>query len=551
MLSSSRESLIKLALTVSCLLALWAVASDIIGVVRDFSPVPFWDQWDGYIDFYMHSADGWSAFWRPHNEHRIVISKMIFWADIRWFQGRNVLALAANLAFMCAQVVSFVWIACRYIRGTRARVAVAAGVSVLLFSWVQWENLIWAFQDQWFSVFMFALLSFHCLERSASDRRIRWIALALLCAFASVGSMANGLLTFPALAVMGLFFRIGWRRVALLVALTAAMIATYSHGLTSSSDASLLAAMRTFPHEIARFLILYIGSPPWGAMQRIDLSFAFGVAVLFGAVLAALLMAVRVGHPDKINGVAFVALAWFVLLSGFLTGAGRVPTLGSGVAVASRYETAALVAWASLLVFYAVNCTTRIQWTCLAIAWIVAAAVVIPYQRQAVHPLSARTFDLDVAGLALRAGIYDSPRTALLSQNPDRLRDVAKAAQSEGISIFSDSSPDYPTYGSPVRTTTSCIGNVEAISRASRDSTLAQITGWAYGLDGKPAEQIVITDPLGHPIGYGVTGQPRPDIAASTGAKDNRAGWLAFFAPRPDYVVVVISADGNRCFLAR
>jgi hypothetical protein len=530
-------------------LGAWTAASTGVGVIRDFSPVPFWDQWDGYLDFYMRSGDGWREFWRPHNEHRIVLSKLIFWADIKWFGGRNVLSLVSSYAALCALAGTFYGICAHYVKNWQARVALAGGIAVLMFSWVQWENLIWAFQNQWHAVFLFALLAFFCVERSANDRRARWIILALLCATVSMGSLANGLLSFPMLVVLGLFFRIGWPRVLLFIAVTALAGWAYLHGLHSSSEVSMTQALRTMPGEIARFFILYIGSPPWDAMQRIDLVFVCGAITLFGAALAAILVLVRIPHPSKINGICFVALTWFVVATDLATACGRVPMLGSRVAVASRYETAALVAWVSLLAFFAVNCTTAIQRAMLGGIWLAAAAIVVPYQIQAIHPLSARTFDLNVAGLALRAGIYDSPLTKILHPNAKRLEGVSMKASARRISLFSEPSPDYPMYATPVTTSVTCIGNIEAITKASKYSTLAQITGWAYGMDGKPPAQIVLTNPEGKPIGYGVAGSPRPDAAQATGAKDNRAGWLAFFAPQPDYVVVVISQDGRLCFI--
>lgn len=547
--SSLSRFAVSLGLALLVSLGIWTAASSAVGVIRDFSPVPFWDQWDGYLDFYMRSGDGWREFWRPHNEHRIVISKLIFWADIRWFGGRNVLSMASNYALLCALAGTFYGICARYVENWHARVALAGGIAVLMFSWVQWENLIWAFQNQWYAVFLFALLAFFCVERSANDRCARWIILALVCATASMGSMANGLLSFPMLVVLGLFFRIGRTRVLLFIVATAFAGWAYMHGLHPSSDVSMTQVLRTMPREIARFFILYVGSPPWDAMQNIDLAFVCGAITLFGVALAAILVLVRIPHPGKINGVCFVALAWFVIATDLVTAIGRVPMLGSGAAVASRYETAALVAWVSLLAFFAVNCTTAIQRTLLGVTWFAAAAIVVPYQIQAVHPLSARTFDLNVAGLALRSGIYDSPLTEILHPNARRLESVSMQARERGISLFSVPSNDYPIYSGPVIASETCIGNIERITKASEHSTLAQITGWAYGMDGKPPAQIVLTNPEGKPIGYGVGGSPRPDAAQATGAKDNRAGWLAFFAPQPDYVVVVISQDNRLCFI--
>ena len=58
------------------------VVSTILGTVRWFSPVPFWDMWEHTVRFYTDVLDGrWSAFWDQANEHRIVISYALFWLD--------------------------------------------------------------------------------------------------------------------------------------------------------------------------------------------------------------------------------------------------------------------------------------------------------------------------------------------------------------------------------------------------------------------------------------------------------------------------------------
>lgn len=217
--------------------------------------------------------------------------------------------------------------------------------------------------------------------------------------------------------------------------------------------------------------------------------------------------------------------------------------------MASRYETATIVAWVSLLAFFAVNAKTMIQRALLYIAWAAAAVIVVPYQSQAIQPLAQRTFDLGAAGLALRAGLYDSPITKILYPDAAKLESIAREAQKDGLSIFATNSPDYPEYLSPFKASDTCLGNIERISKASERSTLAQISGWAYGRDGKPPAQIIFTDPDGRAIGYGVTGAPRPDLAKNTGTEDFRIGWLGFFAPRLDYVAVVVSQDGRRCFI--
>ncbi len=525
------------------LLAVWFAVSSAIGVWRNFSPVPFWDQWRGYIDFYMH-ADGWSAYWAPHNEHRIIVSKLIFWADNRWFGGRNVLSLVANYALLMVLCAAFCWRGARYLREPAARLALVGVVGVLMFSWVQWENLIWAFQSQWYAVSLFALLAFMCIERG---EEWRWIAGAVAFAALSMGSMANGLIAFPMLVVLALYMRMEWKRVAVLALVCAFAVAAYTYHLHNADYIPLSYALHTMPREVARFVILYMGGPMWGARQSLRLTFVFGGLWLFGAVLVVAMMVVRYRDPRRLQASAIAAMAGFIFLTAVVTALGRVPLLGSGVAMASRYESAALVGWVALLIFFAANCATRFQLALVGAAALTVVALVAPYQDAALKPMAERTFKLNAGGLALRAGVFDSPLVNALNDDHALLVDVAARGSAQGLSIFANPSRDYPEPVAPVLAAQPCVGMVDSSVKASEKSALAQINGWAYGPGGAPAAHIVITDPAGTPIGYGIGGEPRPDQA--TGHSDDRSGWVALFAPRADYKVVVTDTTGQRCFV--
>ena len=153
-------------------LGLLTLCSTIVGVVRNFSPVPYWDQWDGTIEFYMRAmTDPLSAFFAQHNEHRLVLPQLIFFADMRYFGGRNVFSLTANLVLALLLAVMLYRVVARYLPNTRVDRAITAGLALtLVFSWAQRENFTWGFQCQWFAIYLFALCAFHSLERAAESK---------------------------------------------------------------------------------------------------------------------------------------------------------------------------------------------------------------------------------------------------------------------------------------------------------------------------------------------------------------------------------------------
>src|SRR5690349_8591139 len=101
----SREALVTWTMRV---LAPLCVVLAVVGGFRHYSPVPFWDMWPGYVDFWVRLSEGeWGAWWAQHNEHRIVLARLLFWVDHAVFGGtigflfvvNYLLALAGFLIF--------------------------------------------------------------------------------------------------------------------------------------------------------------------------------------------------------------------------------------------------------------------------------------------------------------------------------------------------------------------------------------------------------------------------------------------------------------------
>jgi hypothetical protein len=52
----------------------------VIGAVRWYSPVPYWDMWDGYLIYYLFSVQSgiWAHVFAQANEHRVTLSHLLF-----------------------------------------------------------------------------------------------------------------------------------------------------------------------------------------------------------------------------------------------------------------------------------------------------------------------------------------------------------------------------------------------------------------------------------------------------------------------------------------
>lgn len=61
------------------LLDIITLTTTVYAVWTHFSPVPYADQWDGTIGFYLRALQNpWQAFFELHNEHRLIFSRLFF-----------------------------------------------------------------------------------------------------------------------------------------------------------------------------------------------------------------------------------------------------------------------------------------------------------------------------------------------------------------------------------------------------------------------------------------------------------------------------------------
>ncbi|MCU0904800.1 MAG: hypothetical protein MUE83_13130, partial [Tabrizicola sp.] len=139
-----------------------------------FDGIPYWDAYDGVLAFYGRFIAGdWHALWDTHNEHRIVLSKLLFLIDFNILDGTTRFLLIVNLAL--AGLIALVMVAfLREVPNGRAFVWLPAFLVAVSFSELQKENLYWSFQSQFYLAYLLplaalylALLSLTRPERSA------------------------------------------------------------------------------------------------------------------------------------------------------------------------------------------------------------------------------------------------------------------------------------------------------------------------------------------------------------------------------------------------
>src|SRR5690554_6421503 len=158
------------------------IISTCLGIYYNYSAVPFWDMWSGYLTFYYQALEqGWQAWWEQHNEHRLVLAKIFFWLDLEFFHGRMILLYVFNYLFSLAAFVTFVRVFGRLTGAGRLSLPLLLALpAAFSFSWLQEENYIWAFQSQFHMAYLFPLRSLLLLSIYAATRRLPWFLAAAL-----------------------------------------------------------------------------------------------------------------------------------------------------------------------------------------------------------------------------------------------------------------------------------------------------------------------------------------------------------------------------------
>ncbi|UPG95360.1 hypothetical protein [Luteibacter aegosomatissinici] len=399
--------------------------------------MPFWDAWDGEVAFFLRARDGdASAWWEFHNEHRIVLTRLFFYADMAWGHGIGILPLVANvvLAALAAACVCFAVRRLTPAWSAGERIPWYALVIGLLSFWSQAQNFTWAFQPQFFLACLLPLTA--CIGTAATVTATRpAMPFALACASAvlAAGSMANGVLAAPMIAALAICLRMRWRYTVTALALAGAALITARLGYHGASGGSLVAA-RAHPALVGEFLLLYLGSPV-GAMLEVSrtslvISMLVGLATLV-AVTFASARAWQVRHDEPLR-LALAMFALFVCASALAAAVGRID-LGPVSALSGRYTTPVLTAWAGTIAALLPRFAPR-----GAPAWVPMAVLVagLPAQVTAVRPQSTVLHERELAALALELQIHDPATLVAIYPRPVEVLGTALAARDAGLGVF-------------------------------------------------------------------------------------------------------------------
>ncbi|MFX1695363.1 hypothetical protein [Paraburkholderia sp. A1RO-1] len=528
--SERRSAAIPILTTVAVVIAAIVVCSTLYGVYRFYSPIPYWDQWDGYVGFYQMLREGQvlKALWSQHMEHRIVISHLLFWADIAWFGGMNVFTIICNLALSLGVALVLIY-ETRHAWSKGAPIVFAGAFAMsLAFCWSQKVNLTWGFQSQCILVYLFALLAFARLSRD-DPKGINLTAAIIFGALATI-SMGNGIAVFVVGAIQCFLLRRSWERILALLVAGAIIGAAYFHDYTKPIlDITGPAPRNILLTKIAYFFAL-MGSPIYYSL--LNSSHGLNVAILFGLaififVAVVLFRLYRSGSITPYRGF-LVATYGFVVVSAIGASNSRWMQ-GLETAITSRYTTPAVVGMiATGLLLLDI---THKKGRTFAMLGLVIVAGFLALSSKSVNDDNSILFSWKLGVLGQKIGVDHLEYEGLVYPLSLGTTFKSHATTANEYQIGPYGSGWLHDAGivkyDPVKTDpTLCAGNLEEVKH---DKVGQTASGWVVAKNYAQASTLILlVDGTGKTAGYGVTGQSRPDVQKVVAGAPPDAGWIGF-----------------------
>lgn len=300
------------------------------------SRVPYWDEWET-ISLVAKAKTGqlqFLDFWQLHNEHRILVPRLIDLALIEVTRWNRQIEMTFDLLLASMTFALLVLCIRKTVGGTDASLLLLVPVSLLFFSFSQSEDWFAPFQIQFYLTTFGVVV---CMWGfSFSQTRTRAFVIAALGALIASYSSAHGLIVwvafFPLVWLLGRRYAAAWAAIAL------AVIGPYLVGFHSAESSF-------HPLSIVSYVFAYLGAPV--ASADVMRSQVFGVVSLTVLVLDLVL------YVNRTRGITSIAtwecLALFILGSAGITAWGRA-SFGVAQALASRYQAFSLLWWIALVV---------------------------------------------------------------------------------------------------------------------------------------------------------------------------------------------------------
>jgi hypothetical protein len=498
----------------------------------NYANVPFWDEWDARMQLDTGNPNfGFNSFWAPHNEHRILLTKIVSYLNNQFLNGDSWPLLALNVLLGVVVILVF-WRVTKiclndYPIGVERVVNSIIALSILSNS--QWENYLGALQSQEFFVILFPLLSFLFLQKFVETDRSYFLAICFLFSVLSSLSMANGLLV----AYVSLLILILARQNALKVFFfgVATILTSYAYiynlysgstsrppSLSNATDLVLL----------IKYICMYLCGPFLQIFSNSTRFLSVGLLLLSCLVILKGYYDIWKKKDGKGATIGFVATATFIGITAIVTALGRF-SYGVSQASASRYLTNSIVYWLAIFVLVVYFSKEKRGEPFYYKVLISVFLLLLPSQLLMSNQQLSPSFGRNSAALSLSLAIPDYEVLKNIYPDPQRLITLSKYARQNQRSFFSEDTFKYVTPESSISHTPSKACNYAVDSIVSLPNNWYRYTGWIFGKGTKSGfSQVLGIDDGNYVIGQGIVGGHRPDVAEIVSRRGLNSGFILY-----------------------
>lgn len=273
-------------------------------------------------------------FWQWHNEHRCFFPKLLLYSlslITNWNVKAGMYTVVILFTGVCGLHLAYLKTTFTNLGKTNNFLSYIP-ISLITFSFRQFENFFWGWQVTFAMVAFFVVLSIFLVQKYIINNKIIYILFSILCAIIASYSSAQGLIVWPCLIIICIYEILCMRKLKYLLTLillvfTFSLVAGIYIGMGIPDIFSTGKLFLFFP-----FVIIFIGSSIAN-----EVSLAFFIGVLICIILLIELFLLFKNRRIRYNYYP-IALILFGGGTGFVIAKGRL-SFGLDQALSSRYTT--------------------------------------------------------------------------------------------------------------------------------------------------------------------------------------------------------------------
>lgn len=527
------------------LLAIIQVIVCIGGLINHFSPIPFWDMWNGYLEFYTHILNGeYKYIFLQHNEHRIVLTKLLFLIDLGVFGGKSYFLLIINLILM----LLIVWQFFKFIdklfidKNLYYRNLIKLFILILLFSWTQHENITWGFQSQFYLAYLVPFFSFYLMAIFKETNQNKYFYYSCILAALSSYTMANGILTSLLIVIMTFLFRLDKIKIFIAIIICIVNYIIFFNDYQSiDRQGNVLEYLINSPIDFLLYIFTYLGSPFFYLFKH-----NIQVSGIFGFILVMCMIFVIIKYFKRILLnyflIAMIIQQIYIFLTALVTASGRF-SFGIEQAISSRYTTPVLISWAILfiLLFYFFNQQKFFLSKSKYFIILIISLFFTFYQFTSLKNENGMKLERKLGALAIAMNIKDTKAIQRVCPSVDLCIEIGNLASKYKISVFNDdmfgntlSSLGKETKEFSLSRSFGYVDNVQELTTNNY-----KIDGWFYD-NKKNCDKLILVNNKNQVLGYAIHGYERQDVSKIYGKKAFESGFSGYFisSEKPSSLIV-------------